>query len=111
MSCGINMGRYSGTERIIYQTHETLGRFANYPWLVVKPPDSAIRIYKVTTKTAGEPRTIANVLYRDHNLFWVLAAFNNKWYADPGAMNVFNWPSAGQIIYYPTFSIISATIT
>jgi len=105
------MGRYTGTSKIIYQNRETLGKFHNYPWLIIKPNESQIKLYKVTTKTAGDSRRIAQAIYGDHNLFWVFAAFNSKWYSDAGAMNIFGWPSAGQVIYYPTFSVISATIS
>ena len=111
LNCGINMGRYNRTSRILYRTHETLGRFKTYPWLIDKPSDSLIGLFKVTNQNAGEPRRIASAVYGDHNLFWVLAAFNDKWYADPGAKNVFNWPVAGQVIYYPLFSVISSTIS
>ena len=104
------MGRYDGTSKIIYKDHETLGRWKNYSWLIIKPADADIATFKVSTGIAGDARRIALAIYGDHNLFWVIVAFNSKWYQDAGAMNVFDWPVAGQILYYPVFSVISPTI-
>lgn len=111
MICGINMSRYDNSEEILYKGAETKARLRGYSWLITKPDINDILTFKVTTQTAGAPRRIANTLYGDHNLFWVLVAFNNKWYFDPGALNVLNWPVAGQIIYYPKRYVITPTLT
>ena len=109
--CGIKMTRYNNASSILYKNFETKGRLRDYSWLKVKPADTDIRTFKVTTQTAGAPRRIANILYQDHNLFWVLTMFNNRWYNDARALNVLNWPVAGQILYYPVSSVINPTLT
>lgn len=105
------MGRYDNTKKIRYLDHEVLAKWGKYPWLIEKPSDDNINIFRVVTQNAGEPRRIASAVYGDHNLYWVITAFNSRWYQDAGATNVFDWPVAGQIIYYPSFSIISPSIT
>lgn len=109
--CGINMSRYDNSEEILHKGAETKARLRGYSWLITKPLMSDISTFKVTTQNAGAPRRIAHTLYGDHNLFWILVAFNNKWYFDPGALNVLNWPVAGQIIYYPKRYVIAPTLT
>lgn len=104
------MGRYDNTSNIIYKDQNIKARWAKYSWLVKKPDDMFINSVKITSQYAGEPRRIASAVYGDHNLYWVIVAFNHVWYADRGATNVFHWPIAGQMIYYPDFSVISPTI-
>lgn len=107
---GINMTRYSNAQDIYYKGRETKGRLRDYSWLVIKPNDREIYTFKVTTQTAGAPRRIAQQVYGDHDLYWVLVSFNNRWYKDPGALQVMNWPVAGQVVYYPSRMIILPTL-
>lgn len=104
------MSRFSNTPDIFYKGRETKGLLNRYSWLRIKPADNLIRTFKVTTQTAGSPRRIATQVYNDHELWWVIAAFNNRWYPDPGATQVLNWPVAGQIIYYPLEIVFITTI-
>jgi len=104
------MSRFNNTKKIRYLDKEILARWENYSWLVVKPNEDDIQTLKILSQFAGDSRTIANNLYGDHNLYWVLNSFNYKWYNDYGAMNVFAWPSAGQVVYYPVRSIIVTSI-
>lgn len=104
------MSRYDTSKDVTYRGTEIKGILGNYSWLRTKPSDSSIRTFKVTTQTAGSPRRIATQIYGDHNLYWVLAAFNNKWYNDAGALSVLNWPAAGQVIYYPDPLTVSTSL-
>lgn len=104
------VNRYSSTSNIKFKGIETKGSWVKYPWLLEKPADSLIRTLKINTNLAGDARKIANLVYQDHQLYWVIVAFNVVWYSDNAAMNVMNWPAAGQVIYYPEFSVISPTI-
>lgn len=105
------MSRFTNSPDILYKGRETKGRISTYSWLVERPEPQLIRTYKVTTQTAGSPRRIASQLYGDHNLWWIITSFNNRWYPDPGSLQVLNWPKAGQIIYYPVRVVFSATIS
>jgi len=105
------MTRYDNAEDVYYRGSETKARLRNYSWLRVRPIDSDIGAFKVTTQTAGSPRRIAQQIYGDHRLFWVLALFNSRWYSDARATSVLNWPVAGQILYYPRRYVINPTLT
>jgi len=104
------MTRYKNAQDILYKDHETKGRLRSYSWLKEKPADNNILTFKVTTQTAGSPRRIAQQVYHNHKLYWVLAMFNNRWYSDPGALQVLNWPVAGQVVYYPSRNIVIPTV-
>ncbi len=104
------VSRYDSTNNIKFKNVETKGSWARYPWLIQKPADNLIRTLKINTNLANDARKIANQVYGDHELYWVIVAFNSVWYNNSGATNVFNWPASGQVIYYPLFSVISPTI-
>lgn len=105
------MTRYDNAESVTYKGFETKARLKNYPWLRVKPADQDIGTFKVTTQTAGAPRRIAQTVYGDHRLFWILPMFNSKWYNDARATAVLNWPVAGQVLYYPRSYVINPTLS
>jgi len=105
------MTRYDNAQSVLYKNFETKARLREYSWLVTKPIDTDISSFKVNTQTAGAPRRIAQQVYGDHNLYWVLVMFNNKWFADPGALQVLNWPVAGQVLFYPNRYVIIPTLS
>ena len=105
------MTRYDNAESVLYQGSETKARLRSYSWLRVKPDDKDIGTFKVTTQTAGAPRRIAQALYGDHRLYWVLAMFNSRWYNDARSTAVLNWPVAGQVLYYPKSYVINPTLS
>jgi hypothetical protein len=86
------------------------GIFKKYPWLKNKPDNDSILSFKVTPQMAGYPRRVAQQVYGNHNLHWVITAFNYKWYGDLRASDGFNWPRPGQVIYYPSRLIINPTL-
>lgn len=104
------MTRYNNAQSVLYRGSETRARLLSYSWMTVRPADTDISTFKVTTQNAGAPRRIAQAIYGDHELYWVLPMFNSKWYADSRAMQVLNWPVAGQVLYYPQRHIIMPTI-
>lgn len=104
------MTRYANAEEVLYEGRETRARLRRYSWLITRPIDQDIGTFKVTTQTEGAPRRIAQQLYDDHRLYWVLVLFNNRWFPDPGATQVLNWPVAGQVIYYPRSYVINPTL-
>ena len=105
------MTRYDNAQDVLYEQRETKARLRRYSWLITKPADQDIGTFKVTTQTAGAPRRIAQKLYGDHRLYWVITMFNNRWFNDPGALQVLNWPVAGQVLYYPKSYVIIPTVS
>jgi len=53
----------------------------------------------VTPKSVGRPDRLAETIYGDPNLMWILVIFNNV--EDP-----FNWPVNNQIVEYPIKSVV-----
>lgn len=98
--------RYDNASDIVFRGVQTKGMLGSYPWLDVKPDDNDIATFKVPADMEGSPRRIATLVYNNHSLHWVITQFNYKWYNDLGAMDVFNWPSAGKLIYYPRPHVI-----
>lgn len=56
-------------------------------------------ILRVSPQRANRPDLIANDLYGDPSLFWVLLEYNS-------VSNTMNWPKAGEIIKYPPINRI-----
>ena len=104
------MTRYDNAEDVLYKSIETKARLRDYAWFRVRPVDADIGTFKVTTQTAGAPRRIAQVLYGDHRLYWILPLFNSRWYEDARATSVLNWPAAGQVLYYPRSYVVNPTL-
>ena len=53
-----------------------------------------IGVYQVTSETEGRPDLIANAVYGNPQLDWILIAFSNVY-------DTLNWPRAGDFIEYP----------
>jgi len=100
------MGRYDNTPDIVYRGVETKGIWELYPWLQTRLSDTDILTFKVTSQNAGRPDLIAQGVYGNSQLYWVITSFNNRWYNDAGARNVLGWPYAGSVIYYPSSSVV-----
>lgn len=84
--------------------------FKVYPWLIERPIDTEIKSYVVIPQTAGYTRKIANIVYGNHDLHWIISSFNYKWYGDISMVNDLNWPYSGTTIYYPSRLIINTML-
>jgi len=91
--------RYRSTEPIFYDDNETLGTWAKPAFLLNRPKEDQIGVFRVTSAVEGRPDKIANQLYGSPLLDWVLISFNN-------ARSVLNWPKSGTAIEYPIKSIV-----
>lgn len=100
-----NFSRYRSTPKIIEDGKETIGVWKEPSYIKTKPSDSNIGVYQVRKSKEGRPDLIANQLYGNTKLSWVLIAFNAAHYNN-GARNSLNWPLAGTTIYYPVESIV-----
>lgn len=86
--------RYRYTELLMYDDSETLGTWNQPSFLVKRPTEDQIGVFRVTSAVEGRPDLIANQLYGSPLLDWVLIAFNN-------ARSALNWPKTGDVIEYP----------
>lgn len=62
-----------------------------------------IRPITVPASFAGRPDLLAETIYGDAELHWILIIFNR-------VENPFNWPLTGQIIEVPSPSVVSAEL-
>lgn len=91
--------RYRTTQLLVVDGKETLGAWSQPPFLLNRPTDDEIGVFRVTSAVEGRPDLIANQLYGSPLLDWVLIAFNN-------ARTSINWPRAGTAIEYPMKSVV-----
>lgn len=91
--------RYRFTELVIFDGNETLGAWTQPSFLLDRPTEDQIGVFRVTSAVEGRPDLIANQLYGSPLLDWVLISFNN-------ARQGLNWPRAGSAIEYPLKSIV-----
>src|SRR5688572_1447345 len=96
------VSRYKQTEFISFGGVETLGKWVPPSFLVTRPPEDQIGVFQVTTGVVGRPDKIANILYGDSRLYWVLVSFNN--------VRDIRWPMAGDLIEYPIEDIVLPAI-
>jgi hypothetical protein len=78
---------------------ETMGKWAEPSWLKTRPDQSQIGSYLVDNSTEYKPHLIAEQVYGDSTMDWVLIAFNRV--RDP-----FTWPRSGTLIEYPAESLV-----
>lgn len=93
------MDRYKNLNSIDYKGHIAYGKARKYAFTSIPITDSRIKNYKVKAGQEGRPDLIANAVYGDSKLFWVLLEYNN-------VVDVFGWPKIGSIIRYPTESAV-----
>ena len=92
--------RFTQTEQVMFDGNETYGRWNS-------PLGPAIYnnlvLIVVNANYAGRPDLIANDLYGDDSLDWMLIAVNN-------ATDALNWPNAGDTIKVPSTSILTSEL-
>ena len=91
--------RFSKTEMIIIDGVETFGKWKQYSFLVERPVEDKIGVFRITSAVEGRPDLISTQIYGTPMLDWVLIAFNN-------ARGTLNWPRTGDTIEYPVESIV-----
>jgi hypothetical protein len=92
--------RFSRTDSVLFDNNETYGRWASP---ITNNIYKNLTVISVGAQYAGRPDLIANELYGDSSLDWVLIAVNN-------AADALNWPSAGSTIKVPIRSIITSEL-
>lgn len=91
--------RFSQSQLIMFDDVETFGVWEQPSFLIKRPNEDKIGVFRVTSATEGRPDLISNKLYGTPLLDWVLIAFNN-------VRKPLNWPRAGDDIEYPFDSIV-----
>src|SRR4051812_45806571 len=90
--------RFRRQQPITVDGVETMGKWKEPNWLVKRPDQSLIGSYRVGTDTEYRPHLIAQIVYGDPTMDWVLLAFNR-------VREPFNWPRAGTIVGFPADSL------
>jgi hypothetical protein len=90
------INRYKNTQKISVEGKIIPGPYEQ-PQFISRQLDP--RVLKVTPDRANRPDLIANDLYGDPSLFWVLLEYNS-------ISNTLNWPKAGDVIKYPPINRI-----
>ncbi len=85
------INRYKYTDKIIVEGKTTVGPYVEPPFVSDPTNEGTI---KIPASRSGRPDLIANDLYGDPSLFWVLMIYNN-------VTKVMNWPKNGEVIKYP----------
>ena len=91
--------RFQTTEPIIVGGNDTYGVWKQPSFLVTRPREDQIGVFRVTSALEGRPDLIAYKLYGTPLLDWVLISFNN-------ARRALNWPKAGDSIEYPLDEVV-----
>jgi hypothetical protein len=91
--------RFDKTDRVLYDGHETYGRWNNP---ITEQLLNSLSPY-VVNQYAGRPDLIAYQLYGNSSFDWLLIAVNN-------ATESLNWPRAGTTILVPSASLISSEL-
>ena len=91
--------RFRFSQPIIVNGVETYGKWTPPPFMVDGVDPSKVQSFLVTNGVEGRPDLIANTVYGDPRLDWVIIAFNNP-------LDVLNWPKVGQLIRYPLASVV-----
>ncbi len=105
-----NFSRLLRTQQIIFQGKETFGSWSSFSWLENRPADNLISNFYVTPALEGRPDLIASQIYGTPLLDWVLISFNSRVGNDETAAKALTWPKAGQIIEYPTESLVVSSL-
>ena len=92
--------RFSQTTPVIFDGNETYGVWKS-------PLTNAIYnnllVVVVDARYQGRPDLIANELYGDPSLDWMLITVNN-------ATDVLNWPRAGETIKFPDPRVVTSEL-
>lgn len=89
--------RYANTESINVNSITTYGSYSSYSFM--NYPKSSASVLKIGPELSGRPDAIANVVYNDPSLYWVLIEYNN-------IKDVLNWPKSGEVIKFPPEDIV-----
>lgn len=91
--------RFQLTPTLIIDGVETFGSWVPPDFLTQPLDPGNIASFLVTSANEGRPDQIANIVYGDPFLDWVLIAYNKP-------LDVLNWPRAGTVIRYPVAAVV-----
>lgn len=88
--------RYTQLDKILVKGIAVPGPYIDPSFITLRDNES---IFKVFTGYVGRPDLIANEVYGDPGLYWVIIAYNN-------VSNTMNWPPIGEIVRCPPYGRI-----
>lgn len=102
--------RFVKTPTTIYDGKLTLGIWQDFSWLREEPEGQFIGRFYVDNSLEGRPDLIADRIYSNPLLDWVIIAYNVRISKRLDAQNVLNWPKAGTTIEYPDRTLVIPSI-
>lgn len=106
LNMAIKLGTYSRfkqTEIVIFDGEQVFGRWKSPSMLRRSLSASEMTTFYVSHQFAGRPDLIANVVYGDSELDWVIIALNRP-------ADVLNWPRPGDVIKVPATPLVMAEV-
>lgn len=91
--------RFRMTPVVVFDGAQTYGKWVEPKFMSSKPSPT----YIVPNRLARRPDLISQELYGTVEYYWAIIAFNSP--RDP-----LNWPKAGEAIYIPSISEITAEL-
>lgn len=91
--------RFQQSEPIIVDGIWTYGTWKQPSFLLKRPTEDKIGVFRVSSALEGRPDLISYQVYGTPLLDWVLIAFND-------ARRSLNWPKSGDNIEYPSDAVV-----
>jgi len=95
--------RFRQTEVIKKNGGETFGLWSKPSFLTTEFPEDEIVKFEVTSPYKGRPDLIADEIYGDPQLAWVVIASNRTF-------DTINWPTTGMVLRLPPVSEVLGNI-
>jgi hypothetical protein len=95
--------RFKETQSILFGEVETYGKWAEQDIFKRQLAESELIYFVVDNTTRHRPDLIAERFYGDTQLDWVIIAFNKP-------RSPLNWPKTGDVIRFPSRSIVNAEV-
>jgi len=95
--------RFRQTEVIRKNGNETFGLWSKQSFLTTEYPEDEIIKFEVTSPYRGRPDLIADEVYGDPQLAWVVVAAGRTF-------DTINWPTIGMVLRLPPVSEVLSNI-
>ena len=95
--------RFRTTASVLFDGHETFGRWDPPIIAVEQLPRQQLIILKVDNAFEGRPDLISLAYYGTTLLDWLIISYNNP-------RDVLNWPRAGQVISFPIPQVVAVQL-
>lgn len=96
--------RFAETQTILFGDTEAYGKWTPPSFINNDLPNDDLIFLVVDQSNQGRPDIIANEIYGDSFLDWVIIAFNKP-------RSTLNWPKAGDVIRVPKRRVVATEVS